>query len=69
MCAFTQQMLARLIAQKEAEVNHGRTRNASLLKNNDHRTAGKQACNYYNDNEFLGGNEFDLASSHESELL
>lgn len=59
--AFSQEMLARLIAQAEAEVNQAKDEYANLLKNNDHRATVQQIRNYYN--EFLGwANEFDLAS-------
>ena len=35
--AFSQEMLTRLIAQAEAEVNQAKDEYATLLKNNDHR--------------------------------
>lgn len=59
--AFSQEMLARLIAQAEAEVNQAKDEYANLLKSNDHRATVQQIRNYYD--EFLGwANEFDLAS-------
>lgn len=59
--AFSQEMLARLIAQAEAEVRQAKDEYSTLLQNNDHRATVQQIRNYYN--EFLGwANEFDLAS-------
>lgn len=59
--AFSQEMLARLIAQAEAEVRQAKDEYATLLQNNDHRATVQQIRNYYN--EFLGwANEFDLSS-------
>ena len=59
--AFSQEMLARLIAQAEAEVRQVKDEYATLLQNNDHRATVRQIRKYYN--EFLGWvNEFDLAS-------
>ena len=59
--AFSQEMLARLIAQAEAEVRQAKDEYTTLLQNNDHRATVQQIRNYYN--EFLGwANEFDLAS-------
>ena len=59
--AFSQEMLARLIAQAEAEVRQAKDEYATLLQNNDHRATVQQIRDYYN--EFLGwANEFDLAS-------
>ena len=54
-------MLARLIAQAEAEVRQAKDEYATLLQNNDHRATVQQIRNYYD--EFLGwANEFDLAA-------
>ena len=59
--AFSQEMLARLIAQAEAEVRQAKDEYATLLQNNDHRATVQQIRNYYD--EFLGwANEFDLAA-------
>ena len=57
---FSQEMLARLIAQAEAEVRQAKDEYAALLQNNNHRATVQQIRNYYN--EFLGCNEFNLAS-------
>ena len=56
--AFSQEMLARLIAQAEAEVRQAKGEYATLLQNNDDRTTVQQIRSYYD--EFLG--EFDLAT-------
>ena len=54
-------MLARLIAQAEAEVRQAKDEYAVLLQNNDDRTTVQQIRSYYD--EFLGwANEFDLAT-------
>lgn len=45
-------MLARLIAQAEAEVRQAKDEYATLLQNNDHRATVQQIRNYYD--EFLG---------------
>ena len=59
--AFSQEMLARLITQAEAEVRQAKDEYAALLQNNDDRTTVQQIRSYYN--EFLGwANEFDLAT-------
>ena len=59
--AFSQEMLARLIAQAEAEVRQAKGEYATLLQNNDDRTTVQQIRSYYD--EFLGwANEFDLAT-------
>lgn len=59
--AFSQEMLARLIAQAEAEVRQAKDEYAVLLQNNDDRTTVQQIRSYYD--EFLGwANEFDLAT-------
>lgn len=59
--AFSQEMLARLIAQAEAEVRQAKDEYAALLQNNDNRTTVQQIRSYYD--EFLGwANEFDLAT-------
>ena len=58
---FSQEMLARLIAQAEAEVRQAKGEYATLLQNNDDRTTVQQIRSYYD--EFLGwANEFDLAT-------
>ena len=59
--AFSQEVLARLITQAEAEVRQAKDEYASMLQNNDDRTTVQQIRSYYD--EFLGwANEFDLAS-------
>lgn len=58
--AFSQEMLARLIAQAEAEVRQAKDEYAALLQSNTDRTTVQQIRGYYD--EFLGwANEFDLA--------
>ncbi len=59
--AVSQEMLARLIAQAEAEVRQAKDEYSALLHNNNHRATVQQIRNYYD--EFLGwANEFYLAS-------
>lgn len=59
--AFSQEVLARLIAQAEAEVRQAKDEYASMLQNNDDRTTVQQIRSYYD--EFLGwANEFSLAT-------
>ena len=59
--AFSQEVLARLIAQAEAEVRQAKDEYASMLQNNDDRTTLQQIRSYYD--EFLGwANEFSLAT-------
>lgn len=59
--AFSQEMLARLITQAEAEVRQAKDEYAALLQNNDDRTTVQQIRSYYD--EFLGwANEFSLAT-------
>lgn len=59
--AFSQEMLARLIAQAEAQVRQAKGEYATLLQNNDDWTTVQQIRSYYD--EFLGwANEFDLAT-------
>lgn len=60
--AFSQEMLARLITQAEAEVRQAKDEYAALLQNNDDRTTVQQIRSYYD--EFLGwANEFNLATA------
>ena len=59
--AFSQEMLARLIAQAEGEVRQAKDEYAALLQNNDDRITVQQIRGYYD--EFLGwANEFSLAT-------
>ena len=59
--AFSQEVLARLITQAEAEVRQAKDEYASMLQNNDDRTTLQQIRSYYD--EFLGwANEFSLAT-------
>ena len=59
--AFSQEVLARLITQAEAEVRQAKDEYASMLQNNDDRTTVQQIRSYYD--EFLGWvNEFSLAT-------
>src|SRR5699024_12255599 len=63
--SFSQEMLARLIAQAEAEVRQAKDEYAALLQNNNHRATVQQIRNNYN--EFLGDRKSTrLNSSHVS---
>ena len=66
--AFSQEMLARLIAQAEAEVRQAKDEYAALLQNNDDRTTVQQIRSYYD--EFLGwANEFNLATVERKRVI
>ena len=66
--AFSQEMLARLITQAEAEVRQAKDEYAALLQNNDDRTTVQQIRSYYD--EFLGwANEFDLATVERKRVI
>ena len=66
--AFSQEMLARLIAQAEAEVRQAKDEYAALLQNNDDRTTVQQIRSYYD--EFLGwANEFSLATVERKRVI
>lgn len=61
-------MLARLIAQAEAEVRQAKDEYAALLQNNDDRTTVQQIRSYYD--EFLGwANEFSLATVERKRVI
>ena len=66
--AFSQEMLARLITQAEAEVRQAKDEYAALLQNNDDRTTVQQIRSYYD--EFLGwANEFNLATVERKRVI
>lgn len=66
--AFSQEMLARLIAQAEAEVRQAKDEYAALLQSNTDRTTVQQIRGYYD--EFLGwANEFDLATVERKRVI
>lgn len=59
--SFSEQTLARLIAEAEAEAKQAKAEYAELLRSDTAHETIQQIRNYYN--EFLGwANEFDLAS-------
>ena len=58
---FSEEMLARLIAEAETEVRQAKEEYAELLRNDTTRATIQQIRSYYD--EFLGwANEFDLAT-------
>lgn len=66
--AFSQEMLARLITQAEAEVRQAKDEYAALLQNNDDRTTVQQIRSYYD--EFFGwANEFNLATVERKRVI
>lgn len=66
--AFSHEMLARLIAQVEAEVRQAKDQYAALLQNNNDRTTVQQIRSCFD--EFLGwDNKFDFATFERKRVI